>query len=102
MARPASEGSDLTHSQTQIWVGQRLNPGSPLYNMAFAFVFPTALHPEVFCEAWRRVVEGSDALRTRVVDRDGGGRRVCPAASTAVRRHRLSPWPQPADLSNQA
>ena len=68
-----NDAPGLTHSQTQIWVGQRLNPGSPLYNMAFAFVFPTALRPDLFCEAWRRVADGSDALRTRIVEGDGGG-----------------------------
>ena len=67
---------ELTHSQTQIWLGQRLNPGSPLYNMAFAFVLPAALETELFCEAWRRVVERSDALRTRLVEQEGGGVRI--------------------------
>ena len=65
-----------THSQTQIWLGQRLNPGSPLYNMAFAFVFPAELETELFCEAWRLVVERSDALRTRLVEPEGGGVRI--------------------------
>ncbi len=68
-----TEGAGLTHSQTQIWIGQRLHPESPLYNMAFAFVFPTELRADLFCEAWRRVADGSDALRTRVVEDEGGG-----------------------------
>ncbi len=75
MASPGSDGTELTHSQTQIWIGQRLNPDSPLYNMAFAFVFPTELRADVFCEAWRRVADGSDALRTRLAEQAGGGRR---------------------------
>ena len=58
----------LTHTQQQIWLGQRLNPASPLYNMAFAFVFPTELRADLFCEAWQRVADASDALRTRIVD----------------------------------
>ena len=57
---------DLTHSQKQIWVGQRLHPASPLYNMAFAFVFPAELRADLFCEAWQRVADASDALRTRL------------------------------------
>lgn len=62
----------LTHSQQQIWVGQRLAPASPLYNMAFAFVFPAELRADLFREAWQRVADASDALRTRVAD-DGSG-----------------------------
>jgi len=65
----------LTHSQRQIWIGQRLNPASPLYNMAFAFVFPADLRADLFCAAWQRVVDDSDALRTRVVDDEHGGPR---------------------------
>ena len=63
---------ELTHSQKQIWVGQRLHPESPLYNMAFAFVFPTELRADRFREAWRRVADASDALRTRIGVTMGG------------------------------
>lgn len=69
----------LTHSQQQIWVGQRLHPSSPLYNMAFAFVFPTELRADLFREAWQRVVDASDALRTRIVDHERGDARWTPA-----------------------
>ena len=83
MATSASEGAPLTHSQTQIWVGQRLDPASPLYNMTFAFVLAEEVETDVFCEAWRRVVDGSEALRTRVVEQPDGsiGRRVQPTGS---------------------
>ena len=60
------KSGELTHSQRQIWVGQKVYPGSPLYNMAFAFVFPAELDGDVFCEAWSRIARNSDALRTRV------------------------------------
>ena len=62
---------DLTHSQLQIWIGQRLNPSSPLYNMAFAWILPADLDPGIFRQAWRRVAESSDALSTRITQRDG-------------------------------
>jgi amino acid adenylation domain-containing protein len=62
----------FTHSQAQILVGQRLYPDSPLYNMAFAFVFPAEVRADLFGEAWRRVADASDALRTRIVE-DGRG-----------------------------
>ena len=68
----AAAPQELTHSQKQIWVGQRLNPASPLYNMAFAFVFPAELRADLFCEAWQRVVDASDALRTRIVEDESG------------------------------
>ena len=79
------EGAALTHSQTQIWVGQKLNPTSPLYNMAFAFSFAKELDAELFVEAWRRVADTSDALRTRIVEQaDGGVGRIVEARSCAV------------------
>ena len=75
MVQPAAVGVDLTHSQKHIWIGQRLHPASPLYNMAFAFLFPAELDAELFCEAWHRVAGASDALRTRIVDGDSGASR---------------------------
>ena len=53
---------ELTHAQTPIWVGQRLHPDSPLYNMAFTFLFPGEVEAERFGEAWRRVADRSDVL----------------------------------------
>ncbi|MGB5752520.1 MAG: amino acid adenylation domain-containing protein [Thermoanaerobaculia bacterium] len=80
-ADKSHDSARLTHSQKQIWVGQRLHPGSPLYNMAFAFVFGKELRDDLFCEAWRRVVEASDALRTRLVEDDADGvRRILDSA----------------------
>ncbi len=76
----AAAAPPLTHSQTQIWVGQRLNPESPLYNMAFAFVFPAGLRVDLFCEAWQRVADASDALRTRIVEGESGESRWTVAA----------------------
>lgn len=73
MAKLSAEGRELTHSQMQIWTGQRLHPDNPLYNMAFAFVFPAVLRADLFCAAWRRVADSSDALRTRVEESEGGG-----------------------------
>ena len=69
--------SGLTHSQRHIWLGQRLSPASPLYNMAFALVFGAALRPDLFQRAWHRVVDDSDVLRTSVEQGEGiGVRRV--------------------------
>ena len=76
----AATAHALTHSQQQIWVGQRLTPGSPLYNMAFAFVFPAGLDTATFLDAWQRVADASDALRTRVVEETVGEPRWTLAA----------------------
>ncbi len=81
------DGKGLTHGQTQIWVGQRLNPESPLYNMTFAWVLPVELDPELLQQAWQRVVDASDALRTVVVERDGVVQgRLLPRGSCGTRR----------------
>ncbi len=67
----------LTYSQKPIWLGQTLHPSSPLYNMAFAFLFDAELESDLFQRAWQHVVRDSDALRTTIVERDGlGSRRV--------------------------
>jgi amino acid adenylation domain-containing protein len=97
-----SANPGLTHSQTQIWVGQRLTPASPLYNMAFAFVFAEAVRPEPFREAWRRVADRSDALRTRIVDDEAGGsRRVVDPAGPPAAVLALDPGPDPAGAFRQ-
>jgi non-ribosomal peptide synthetase component F len=80
MSQSESRTDGLSHSQTQIWIGQRLHPESPLYNMAFAFLLPAALDAELFARAWRRVADRSDALRTRVMAGDGEARpRLAPS-----------------------
>ena len=68
--------AELTATQQQIWVAQKLHPHSPLYNMAFAFVFAAPLEEEIFRAAWQAVADGSDALRTRIVE-DASGQPRC-------------------------
>ena len=84
-AQQLPRDAPLTPNQRPIWVGQRLDPESPLYNMAFAWVFPEGLRIEVFRRAWRRVAEASTTLRTRVVECDGEARcRVGETPETGV------------------
>jgi amino acid adenylation domain-containing protein len=71
-SRSATTRGTLTHSQLQILVGQRLHTTSPLYNMAFAFVIPTAVDLEWFRCVWQQVANSSDVLRTRIRASDGG------------------------------
>ena len=91
LSLPSPHEEALTHSQLQIWIGQRLNPASPLYNMAFAFVLAGELCPERFQRAWQRVVDDNEALRTWVTEQDGAAvRRIrpegcCPATVLDLR-----------------
>ena len=96
MNQTESEGTELTHSQTQIWIGQKLHPSSPLYNMAFAFVFPAELGADLFCEAWQRVADASDALRTRVEDHEGiAVRRIADSGSSRTKVLEGRQWANP-------
>ncbi len=63
--------SNLNSTQYMIWTGQQLNPDVPLYNMIRTFTIHGALDPQRFQEAFRIVVERSDALRTVIETRDG-------------------------------
>lgn len=63
----------LTYAQRPIWIGQRLDPDSPLYNMAFAFELDASLDRDAFRRAWRHVARSSDALRTRILVEGGHG-----------------------------
>ena len=53
----------LTSSQLSIWMGQKMAPGSPLYNMAFTFDIQGSLKRDVFNESFNRVIAHYDALR---------------------------------------
>ena len=61
----------LTQSQFSIWMGQKLNPESPLYNMAHVFNIYTSINIEAFKEAFNQLIEHSDALRTVFYDENG-------------------------------
>ena len=67
--------SEPTVSEQLIWAGQRLDPDSPLYNMALAFDLAGAVDVDAFGEAFRQLVAGTDALRTVFVDEGGRPRR---------------------------
>lgn len=65
------ERSNLTHSQLMIWMGQQLEPQSPLYNMAWCFSFDGIVDANHFQRAFSRLVSCSDALRTVIEIVDG-------------------------------
>jgi amino acid adenylation domain-containing protein len=68
---PTSAKSNLTVSQFRIWTGQMLNPKDPLYNMAMAFQISGNVSPSLFCTAFQKLIDQSDALRTVFDDNHG-------------------------------
>lgn len=66
-----SERSNLTKSQLLIWLGQKLNPEIPLYNMVLTFTIAGKIRPIAFQEAFQTLVNQSDALRTIIAEVDG-------------------------------
>ncbi|MCO5189563.1 MAG: amino acid adenylation domain-containing protein [Anaerolineae bacterium] len=79
--------SDLTQSQLAIWLGQQLAPDKPLYNMAHTFAIDGPVEPERFAQAFAAVVEGSDALRTIIVDVGG-----------KPQQHVVAAWPNALEI----
>ncbi|MEM9092767.1 MAG: condensation domain-containing protein [Cyanobacteria bacterium P01_F01_bin.53] len=63
--------SNLTAAQRQLWLGQKLSPDAPLYNMAFLFTFSGELDPTHFQAAFQALVQRCDALRTVIEEVDG-------------------------------
>ncbi|MBF9033471.1 amino acid adenylation domain-containing protein, partial [Rhodobacterales bacterium HKCCE2091] len=73
----------LTPSQSLIWTGQSLAPGSPLYNMVWRIGLDGPLDPDRFAGAWAEVVAATDTLRTRLEDGPVGPRQVIAPGATA-------------------
>ncbi|MEO1625779.1 MAG: condensation domain-containing protein, partial [Bacteroidota bacterium] len=61
----------LTQSQSLIWTGQQLSADAPIYNMAFLFTWEGAIDPAIFRQAFARLLEQSDAMRTVFLPTDG-------------------------------
>ena len=55
--------TDLLAAQKQLWIGQKLLPESPLYNMAFLFTISGQIDPTHFQAAFKTLVQKCDALR---------------------------------------
>jgi amino acid adenylation domain-containing protein len=68
-------GSGLTRSQFLLWMGQRLHPEAPLYNMALVFEIGGAVDAAHLDRAFAALLERSDALRT-VIEEDGEEPRI--------------------------
>lgn len=61
----------LTQNQKLLWIGQELNPKSPMYNMVMTYKIQGVLSLPIFEEAFGRVVSSSDALRSVFENQQG-------------------------------
>ena len=68
--------SNLTRSQHLMWMGHKLDPTAPLYNMAVRFDVDGPVDADAFGRAFEALVAGSDTMRTVVTERDGVPRQV--------------------------
>jgi amino acid adenylation domain-containing protein len=73
--RDIENQSNLTKSQLLFWVGHKLNPEAPLYNLAHRFTIAGKIDVELFLRAFKTLVNSSDALRTVIRELDGVPRR---------------------------
>lgn len=62
----------LTTGQRLMWLGQKVHPQAPLYNMACAFTIEGALDPATFQRAFQATVNRRDALRLRITEDASG------------------------------
>jgi amino acid adenylation domain-containing protein len=63
--------SNLTMNQMLFWLGQKLQPDAPLFNMVIVYQIPGEIDPGLFNKAFRLVLGSSDALRTVITETDG-------------------------------
>ena len=63
--------TSLTQNQKLLWVGQQLNPDSPIYNMVMTFEIKDNISIPHFKLAFKKLIEKSDALRSIFKIQDG-------------------------------
>lgn len=61
----------LTQSQSLLWLGQELNPDTPMYNMVMTYDLRVAVEEVVFKKAFTELLRRFDALRTILVVENG-------------------------------
>jgi amino acid adenylation domain-containing protein len=61
---PAAEDAPLSFEQERLWVWDQLNPGSPIYDLVFAFRLHGQLITAALEQTLNEVVRRHDALRT--------------------------------------
>ncbi|MEO1125622.1 MAG: amino acid adenylation domain-containing protein [Cyanobacteria bacterium J06639_16] len=63
--------SNLTVAQLLLWLGQKLHPADPLYNMVFSFTIGGEIDPFHFQQAFQALVNRCDVLRLTITEVDG-------------------------------
>ncbi|MEU6595207.1 amino acid adenylation domain-containing protein [Streptomyces sp. NPDC046881] len=71
-----SDAPVLSFAQQRLWFFDRLMPGNPFYNLAFAYGLSGALDVPALERAFTRIVARHEALRTRFTAEDGEPRQV--------------------------
>jgi len=62
---------ELTKSQLLMWMGQKLKPESPMYNMAISFDLAGQIDEVAFQSAFQLLLLECDAMRTVFIEKDG-------------------------------
>ena len=89
-------GSNLTPHQLLMWLANELHPGVPLHNLACLFTLPGPIEVEHFRQAFRALVDSSDALRTVIETVHGAPRqRVLESMSRGLDCVDVSAAPDP-------
>src|SRR5262249_11463899 len=65
-----SNRSNLTKNQVIVWLGHKMNPDTPLYNIPCYLKLRGSINRDHFRRAFQVVVDSSDALRTVVEEQD--------------------------------
>lgn len=63
--------TSLTKSQTLLWIGQELNPESPMYNMGMRYEIQGSISVDAFKKAFSLLVAQSDSLRSVFIKYNG-------------------------------
>ncbi|RKG72526.1 amino acid adenylation domain-containing protein [Corallococcus exercitus] len=97
MLPPSQDHRPLTAAQHGIWVGQQLDPRSPVYNAGECIEFRGAVDPVRFESALRKAVADADALHSRfVAGAEGPAQRIDAGTDWTLQRVDLSgeadPW----------
>lgn len=97
--------TNLTKNQLLIWIGQKIQPELPLYNICMLFTLHCPIHVEHFRQAFQKLIYASDALRTvveeagdipqqRVLDNIAYHMDYLDFSSLCDRESRLQEWAQ--------
>ncbi|HEX8699357.1 MAG TPA: condensation domain-containing protein [Myxococcaceae bacterium] len=89
---PGRRAGPLSYAQELLWQLDRQAPGTRALNMSYAVALEGALDAEAFAEAFRRLVDRHEPLRTRYRLVDGAPRaEVDPDARVELHRYDLRP-----------